>query len=74
MTTVIVEKDTQVNQETKRILKRFARKRDNLIPILQEVQGMLGYLPREAMLEIADYLDVSEMDAYGEMKRSSALW
>jgi NADH:ubiquinone oxidoreductase subunit E len=69
MTTVIVEKDTQVNQETKRILKRFARKRDNLIPILQEVQGMLGYLPREAMLEIADYLDVSEMDAYGEMKR-----
>ncbi len=54
MTTVMVEKDTQVNQETRRILKRFARKRDNLIPILQEVQNRLGYLPREAMLEVAD--------------------
>ena len=64
MTTVVVEKDTKVNQETKRILKRFARKRDNLIPILQKVQGRLGYLPREAMLEIANYLDVPEMDVY----------
>jgi len=64
MTTVVVEKDTKVNQETKRILKRFARKRDNLIPILQKVQGRLGYLPREAMLEIANYLDVPKMDVY----------
>ena len=64
MTIATLEENTQVKQETRRILKRFARKRDNLIPILQEVQGRLGYLPREAMLEIADYLDVPEMDVY----------
>jgi len=64
MTEATAGEDTQVRLETKRILKRFARKRDNLIPILQEVQGKLGYLPREAMLEIADYLDVPGMDIY----------
>ncbi len=64
MTTATAGEDTQVRLETRRILKRFARKRDNLIPMLQEVQGGLGYLPREAMLEIADYLDVPEMDVY----------
>ncbi len=64
MTTVTVEEDTELRQETKRIAMRFARKRDNLIPILQEVQGKLGYLPREAMMEIARFLGIPEMDVY----------
>jgi NADH-quinone oxidoreductase subunit E len=58
------EKD-QNRQETKQALKGFSRKRWNLIPILQKVQGRLGYLPREAMAEIAEYLDISEIDVYG---------
>jgi NADH-quinone oxidoreductase subunit E len=63
---VVVElnEDTQIRQETKRILGKFSRKRDNLIPILQAVQGKLGYLPREAMLEIAEFLGLPEMDVY----------
>ncbi|GAI05557.1 unnamed protein product, partial [marine sediment metagenome] len=44
-----------VKQDTKRILNRFSRKKGNLIPILQKVQGKIGYLPREAMLEIAQF-------------------
>ena len=40
-------------RETRRILRKFGRKRGNLIPILQKVQDKLGYLPREVMLEIA---------------------
>jgi NADH-quinone oxidoreductase subunit E len=57
----------QVNhiQETRRILKQFSRKRGNLIPILQEVQGKLGYLPREAMLVIAGFLSIPAIDVYG---------
>jgi len=62
--TVVLEEDTQVTQDTRRILKRFARKRDNLIPILQKIQGRLGYLPREAMQETAKFLDIPEMDVY----------
>lgn len=58
------QKLTAVKQETKRILNRFSRKRGNLIPILQKVQGELGYLPREAMLEIAQFLGIDEIDVY----------
>jgi len=53
-----------VQQVTRQILNRSGRKRGNLIPILQKVQGRLGYLPQEAMLEIAKFLDIPAMDVY----------
>jgi NADH-quinone oxidoreductase subunit E len=55
----------QVIQQTREILGEFNRKKASLIPILQKVQGKLGYLPREAMLEIAAYLDIAAIDIYG---------
>lgn len=51
-------------KETETILKRFTRKKQYLIPILQGVQGKLGYLPRESMLKIADYLGIAAIDVY----------
>ena len=65
MITVDTEEGAQIKQETSRILRRFGRKRDNLIPILQKVQEKLGYLPREAMMEIAEFLDIPAIDVYG---------
>jgi len=58
--------EEQVNnvQETRRILRKFGRKRGNLIPILQKVQDKLGYLPREVMLEIAEFLGIPGIDVY----------
>ncbi len=53
-----------IELETKRLLRRFGRKRRNLIPILQKVQGKLGYLPWEAMLEIARFLGIPAIDVY----------
>ncbi len=58
------EKD-QIRQETRQVLKGFSRKRWNLIPMLQQVQARLGYLPREAMTEIAEYLNMPDIDVYG---------
>ncbi len=60
----MTEGQTKVEQETRRILNRFGRKRENLIPILQKVQGRLGYLPREAMLSIAEFLAIPAIDVY----------
>ena len=57
--------EATVKQETKRILDKFSKKRPNLIPILQKVQSVLGYLPRQAMLQIAQYLDIPGIDVYG---------
>jgi len=46
------------------ILSRFNRNRDNLIPILQEIQQEFGYLPAEAMQSIADFLRLSNSAVY----------
>ena len=59
------EEKEQNIQETRQVLKGFSRKRWNLIPILQQVQSSLGYLPREAMTEIAEYLNIPTIDVYG---------
>ena len=56
---------TKNKEATRAVLKKFSKKKGNLIPILQDVQAKLGYLPREAMLEIADYLEIPPIDVYG---------
>ena len=40
-------------------------KRDALIPILQEVQERVGYLSREAIIQIGDYLNLPASKIYG---------
>jgi NADH-quinone oxidoreductase subunit E len=47
-----------------RVLRRFGHKKENLIPVLQHIQAKLGYLPEEAMLEVAEYLCIPETDVY----------
>jgi NADH-quinone oxidoreductase subunit E len=61
----MTEEDTKIKKQTGQILKGFAKKRGNLIPILQKIQDKLGYLPRQAMLEVARFLDIPGMDVYG---------
>lgn len=61
----MTEEQDKTRQETRQAIKGFGRKRGNLIPILQKVQDRLGYLPREAMQEIADFLRIPEIDVYG---------
>jgi NADH-quinone oxidoreductase subunit E len=60
----MTEEQSLIKQETKRVLRRFGKRRGNLVPILQQIQGRLGYLPREAMLAIAEFLNIPEMDVY----------
>lgn len=52
-------------EATARVITRYSPGRGNLIPLLQEVQHELGYLPREAMLEIAHHLNIPPVDVYG---------
>jgi len=47
------------------VLSNYDRGRSNLIPILQDVQGELGYLPEEAVDRIAEFLGLSANDVYG---------
>jgi NADH-quinone oxidoreductase subunit E len=47
------------------ILASFQGKPDELIPILQQVQEAFGYLPREALSEVARLTGVPDSSVYG---------
>ena len=47
------------------IQKRFKGREDELIPMLQSVQRTLGYLPEQALLEIARLTRVPAARVYG---------
>ena len=47
------------------ILSTYDGRQEELIPILQDVQGELGYLPEEGMLDIARFTGVPESQVYG---------
>jgi len=47
------------------ILSSCEGKKEELIPILQQVQNEFGYLPKQAMLEIAQFIGVPESYVYG---------
>jgi NADH:ubiquinone oxidoreductase subunit E len=47
------------------ILEPYRGHRDSLIPVLQKTQAELGYLPEEAVSEIARFLRLSSNEIYG---------
>ncbi len=53
--------DYQVND----ILASYNGEKEELIPILQEVQQKFGYLPEASMKQIANFLDVPESSVFG---------
>jgi len=57
--------EAELRQQIRQTLKGSGRQKENLIPLLQKVQARVGYLPREAMLEIADFLGIPAIDVYG---------
>ena len=57
--------DKKVKEETKEILSKFKQTKDNLIMILEEVQTKFGYVPKQAQLEISEYLDIPVAEIYG---------
>lgn len=56
--------ETGIRDKIKRILENLGNKRENLIPILQHIQAEFGYLPPDAMLEVAWFLNIPEIDVY----------
>jgi NADH:ubiquinone oxidoreductase subunit E len=56
--------EADFNIESAGILSKFSQEKSNLIPILQEFQQELGYLPEEVMQQIAGYLNLSPGTVY----------
>jgi NADH-quinone oxidoreductase subunit E len=55
----------KIKEQLHEILARYRGERVELILILEEVQERLGYLPKEALLEIADFMHMPAASIYG---------
>jgi NADH-quinone oxidoreductase subunit E len=55
----------KIKEQLREILARYKGERVELILILEEVQERLGYLPKEALLEIADFVHMPAASIYG---------
>ncbi len=52
-------------EELSRILERHKNKRNGLISILLEIQKEFGYLPKETMRRVAEFLGMEPVDVWG---------
>ena len=61
----MIRSETPSLEEEHLDFTRFPRQPHQLIPILQYCQSQKGYVSREAVIQIAEYLGVSEAHVYG---------
>lgn len=54
-----------MSSELSGVLVPFQGEKGTLIPILQAVQAKFGYLPEEAVFEVARFLDMPASEIYG---------
>lgn len=59
-----MSEEEEIRAQTLRLLGSRSKERGVLIPILQDIQATFGYLPREAMLEAANFLNMPESEIY----------
>lgn len=60
-----VEEELEIYQETGRILASLDSGKTSLVTLLQRVQTRFGYLPREAMIQVARAKGVSPASVFG---------
>jgi NADH-quinone oxidoreductase subunit E len=61
MAEVLLEMDPEFEE----IFESHSHSRENLIPILQEIQDRKSYLSPQSLGQVAEHLDISENDVYG---------
>ena len=51
--------------ETRKIIQQYDKKKGILIPLLQEIQAVYGYVPKESVELISKELDIYPVEIYG---------
>ncbi len=62
---LLPEQEGSIEERLNEILSSYQGREDELIPILQRVQQVLGYLPEAAMKGIAKFLKLPESTVFG---------
>jgi len=60
----MVGEDLEIKEKIKILFERRGNRKESLIPVLQQIQEEFGYLPPSAMLEVACFLNIPEIDVY----------
>jgi len=63
--TIKQEQEETIKNQVDEILTSFRGEKAELIPVLQQVQQSLGYLPETALSRIAAFLNVPESTVFG---------
>jgi NADH-quinone oxidoreductase subunit E len=56
--------EERASQAVSEVLVRYKKEKRNLIPVLQEIQARLGYLPRKALQQTAEYLEIPDVEVW----------
>lgn len=59
------EEKKEAVEKSREVLSKHDRTKNLLIPVLQEIQEVLGYIPPEAMSEAAGHFRIPAVDVYG---------
>lgn len=57
--------DKKVKEETRKILEKYPKEKNQLIAILNDVQEKYGYIPKQAQIVISEYLSIPMAEIYG---------
>ena len=62
---LLLEREASIEERLSQILSSYQGKEDELIPLLQQIQQVFGYLPELAMKRIAKFLKLPESTVFG---------
>jgi len=62
---LLLEREASIEERLSEILSSYQGREDELIPLLQQVQRVFGYLPEPAMKRIAKFLKLPESTVFG---------
>ena len=57
--------ENRIKQEVKEIMTPYKEEKENLIPILNEIQEKYGYIPKVAQMEVSEYLKIPMAEIFG---------
>lgn len=57
--------ENKIKQEVQEIMKPYKEEKDNLIPILNEIQEKYGYILKIAQMEVSKYLGIPMAEIFG---------
>ena len=57
--------ENKIKKEVQEIMNPYKEEKDNLIPILNDIQEKYGYIPKIAQLEVSKYLNIPMAEIFG---------